>query len=96
MVCFTKLTPRTPPSVIHGWKATDHLSEMVKWKNYLLSPISRQNFADAFAVNHNLKLEVCRICKEASRCFDFKSHLSRICHLFVAPFMKQNLKISRI
>ena len=61
MVCFTKLTPRTPPSVIHGWKATDLLSQMVKRKNYLLNPISRQNFADAFAVNHNLKLEVCRM-----------------------------------
>ena len=59
MVCFTKLTPRTPPSVIHGWKATDLLYEMVKRKNYLLNPISRQNFADALAENHNLKLEVC-------------------------------------
>ena len=34
---------------------------MVKRKNYLLNPISRQNFADALAENHNLKLEVCRI-----------------------------------
>ena len=59
MVCFTKLTPRTPPSVKHGWKATDLLSQMVKRKNYLLNPISPQNFANAFAVNHNLKLEVC-------------------------------------
>ena len=32
---------------------------MVKRKNYLLNPISRQNFADALAENHNLKLEVC-------------------------------------
>ena len=62
MVCFTKLTPRTPPSVIHGWKATDLLSQMVKRKNYLLNPISRQNFADALAENHNLKLEVCLTC----------------------------------
>ena len=61
MVCFTKLTPRTPPSVIHGWKATDLLSQMVKRKNYLLNPISRQNFADALAENHNLKLEVCHM-----------------------------------
>ena len=59
MVCFTKLTPRTPPSVIHGWKATDLLSQMVKRKNYLLNPVSRQNFANALAENHNLKLEVC-------------------------------------
>ena len=34
---------------------------MVKRKNYLLNPISRQNFADALAENHNLKLEVCRM-----------------------------------
>ena len=61
MVCFTKLTPRTPPSVIHGWKATDLLSQMVKRKNYLLNPISRQNFANALAENHNLKLEVCHM-----------------------------------
>ena len=59
MVCFTKLTPRTPPSVIHGWKATDLLSQMVKRKNYLLNPVSRQNFANALAENHNLKLEEC-------------------------------------
>ena len=59
MVCFTKLTPRTPPSVIYGWKATDLLCQMVKRKNYLLNPISRQNFADALAENHYLKLEVC-------------------------------------
>ena len=61
MVCFTKLTPWTPPSVIHGWKAMDLLYEMVKRKNYLLNPISRQNFADALAENHNLKLEVCHM-----------------------------------
>ena len=59
MVCFTKLTPRTPPSVIHGWKATDLLYEMVRRKNYWRNPISRQNFANALAENHNLKLEVC-------------------------------------
>ena len=59
MVCFTKLTPRTPPSVIHGWKATDLLFQMVKRKNYWRNPISRQNFANALAENHNLKLEVC-------------------------------------
>ena len=62
-VCFTKLTPRTPPSVIHGWKATDLLSQMVKRKNYLLNPVSRQNFANALAENHNLKLEVCHMLK---------------------------------
>ena len=30
-------------------------------KDYLLNPISRQKFADALAVNHNLKLEVCHM-----------------------------------
>ena len=59
MVCFTKLTPRTPPSVIHGLKAMDLLYEMVRRKNYLLNPVSCQSFADALAENHNLKLEVC-------------------------------------
>ena len=48
-----------PPSVIHGWKATDLLYEMVRRKNYWRNPISRQNFANALAENHNLKLEVC-------------------------------------
>ena len=59
MVCFTKLTPQTPPSVIHGCKATDLLYEMVRRKNYWQNPFSRQNFANALAENHNLKLEVC-------------------------------------
>ena len=56
---FHQIDPTNPPSVIHGWKATDLLSQMVKRKNYLLTPISRQYFADALAENHNLKLEVC-------------------------------------
>ncbi len=60
---FHQIDPMDPPSVIHGWKATDLLYEMVKRKNYLLNPISRQNFADALAENHNLKLEVCRSLK---------------------------------
>ena len=34
---------------------------MVRRKNYLLNPVSRQNFANALAENHNLKLEVCRM-----------------------------------
>ena len=33
------LTQGTPPSVIHGWKATDLLFQMVKTKNYLLNPL---------------------------------------------------------
>ena len=66
MFCFINLTPQTPPSVIHGWKATDLLYEMVRRKNYWRNPISRQNFANALAENHNLKLEVCRLQVEYS------------------------------
>ena len=84
MVCFTKLTPRTPPSVIHGWKATDLLSQMVKRKNYLLNPISRQNFADALAENHNLKLEVC--CRAIRSCREKKF---KIAFFPDQPFMEQ-------
>ena len=47
MVCFTKLTPRTPPSVIHGWKATDLLFQMVKTKRKKNHPVKRQIFDDA-------------------------------------------------
>ena len=55
-------TQWTPPSVIHGWKATDLLFLMVKRKKYFLNPISRQNFANAFAETPNLNLEVCHMC----------------------------------
>ena len=34
---------------------------MVKTKNYFLNPISRQNFANTFAVTHNLNLELCHM-----------------------------------
>ena len=51
-------TKWTPPSVIHGWKATDLLFLIVKRKKYFLNPISRQNFAYAFAETPNLNLEV--------------------------------------
>jgi len=51
-------TKWTPPSVIHGWKAMDLLFLMVKRKKYFLNPISRQNFANAFAETPNLNLEV--------------------------------------
>ena len=51
------LTQGTLPSVIHGWKATDLLFQMVNMRIDFLNPISRQNFASAFAVTHNLKLE---------------------------------------
>ena len=54
-------TQWTPPSVIHGWKATDLLFLIVKRKKYFLNPISRQNFANAFAETPNLNLEVCLI-----------------------------------
>ena len=60
---------------------------MVKRKNYLLNPISRQNFANAFAVNHNLKLEVCRtqitnkysraMCYKTLRLWDLKASKSQ-------------------
>ena len=53
-----KLSQETPPSVIHGWKATDLLLMMVKRKIYFQNPISRQNFANAFAETPNLNLEV--------------------------------------
>ena len=33
----------------------------------MLNPISRQNFADALAENHNLKLEVCHRYGEKSK-----------------------------
>ena len=32
MFCFINLTPQTPPSAIHGWKATDLLYKIVKTK----------------------------------------------------------------
>ena len=51
-------TQWTPPSVIHGWKATDLIFLIVKRKKYFLNPISRQNFANAFAETPNLNLEV--------------------------------------
>ena len=35
----TKLYQETPPSVIHGWEATDLLLMMVKRKNYFQNPI---------------------------------------------------------
>ena len=56
--CSAKSNQETPPSVIHGWKATDLLLMMVKRKIYFRSPISRQNFANAFAETPNLNVEV--------------------------------------
>ena len=56
---LTNFDPMNPPSVIHGWKAMDLLFLMVKRKKYFLNPISRQNFAYAFAETPNLNLEVC-------------------------------------
>ena len=47
MFCFINLTPQTPPSVIHGWKATDLLYEMVKTKKIFFHPVKRQIFDDA-------------------------------------------------
>ena len=48
----------------------------------MLNPVSRQNFADALAENHNLKLEVCLI-------LDFNCQpLGRvpICFMSVGPY----------
>ena len=75
---FHQNDPMNPPSVIHGWKATDLLSQMVKRKNYLLNPISRQNFADALAENHNLKLEVCHMNANASKLAWLGPHISSL------------------
>ena len=47
MFCFINLSPQTPPSVIHGWKATDLLYEMVKTEKYFFGPVKRQIFGDA-------------------------------------------------
>ena len=47
MFRFINLTPQTPPSVIHGWKATDLLYEMVKTEKYFFGPVKRQIFGDA-------------------------------------------------
>ena len=58
IIVLTHFDPMTPPSVIHGWKATDLLFLMVKWRNDFLNPISRQNFANALTETPNLNLEV--------------------------------------
>ena len=50
--------PKNVLSVIHGWKATDLLFIMIERKKNSKNPISRQNFAYAFAETHNLNLEV--------------------------------------
>ena len=47
MFRFINLTPQTPPSVIHGWKATDLLYEMVRKEKYFFHPVKRQIFDDA-------------------------------------------------
>ena len=44
MFCFINLTPQTPPSVIHGWKATDLLYEMVKTKKNIFSSCEASDF----------------------------------------------------
>ena len=54
MFCFINLTPETPPSVIHGCKATDLLYELVKKKFH---PVRCQIFGDA------LKQTFCMISK---------------------------------
>ena len=36
------LTQGTPPSVLHGWKDTDLLFQMVKMRNGFLNPVGDQ------------------------------------------------------
>ena len=74
-----KLNQETPPSVIHGWKATDLLLMMVKRKINFQNPISRQNFANAFAETPNLNLEV----RHMQRCPSVPS-VPLIAHFWVA------------
>ena len=71
MFCFINLTPQTPPSVIHGWKATDLLYDMVKTKKYFFHPVRRQIFGDA------LKQTFCMISKLVllPSCIIYGAHL---------------------
>ena len=47
MFRFINLTSQTPPGVIHGWKATDLLYEIVRTKKYFFGHVKRQIFDDA-------------------------------------------------
>ena len=57
-------TQWTPPSVIHGWKATDLHLMMVKWKKYFSHPVKRQIFVDApgqtFYMTWDCVIEQCK------------------------------------
>ena len=54
-----KSNQETPPSVIHGWKATDLPFMMVKRKKYFFHPVKRQIFGDASGKTSALILTVC-------------------------------------
>ena len=54
-----KLNQETPPSVIHGWKATDLPFMMVKRKKYFFHPVKRQIFGDASGKTSAPILTVC-------------------------------------
>ena len=56
-----KSNQETPPSVIHGWKATDLPFMMVKRKKYFFHPVKRQIFGDASGQTSALILTVCLI-----------------------------------
>ena len=56
-----KLNQETPPSVIHGWKATDLPFMMVKRKKYFFHPVKRQIFGDASGQTSALILTVCHM-----------------------------------
>jgi hypothetical protein len=54
-----KSNQETPPSVIHGWKATDLFFLVIKRKKYLFHPVKRQIFGDASGQTSALILTVC-------------------------------------
>ena len=85
MFCFINLTPQTPPSVIHGWKATDLIYEMVKTKKYFFHPVRRQIFGDA------LKQTFCMISKLVITCVNaFVEILQSLqCKIFQYSFLGQ-------
>ena len=67
MFCFINLTPQTPPSVIHGWKATDLLYDMVKTKKYFFHPVRRQIFGDALKQTFYMISKLVLDCLHADR-----------------------------
>jgi len=66
-----KLNQETPPSVIHGWKATDLPFMMVKRKKYFFHPVKRQIFGDASGKTSAPILTVCHTLKCEAIIFKF-------------------------